>query len=167
MRLLQNFMDFLSAIRPGSNPPLPLPPLAAPLRPSAPAPSRPDNGHIRRKRFAIRQLGADGTVNESENRWHENNGVMEGEDITTRVISASGEIVEPSELKIRCHVCGKMDNHIIRSAKSHLPLCRRCQRIFKLPDGRIVIVTPQELIQLKRSFNTWKRYDAKRRGLTR
>jgi len=165
MGLLQNFIDFLSIIRPGSNPPLPLPPLAAPPRPSAPAPSRPDNGHIRRKRFAIRPVGADGMVDESEDRWAQNSGVMEGETITSRTLSASGEIVKPSALRIRCHVCGKMDNSTFRSDKSRVPLCRLCKCTFRLPTGLFVTVTPQELVELKQRFNTWKRYDAKRRGL--
>ena len=165
MGLLQNFMGFLSAIRPGSNPPLPLPSPAAPRHPADMPPSRPDNGHIRRKRFAIRPVGADGMVDESEDRWVQNGGVMEGETITSRTLSASGEIVEPSAFRIHCHVCGKMDNHIFRSDKSRVPLCQLCKRRFRLPNGRFVTVTPQELVELKQRFNTWKRYDAKRRGL--
>jgi len=166
MTFIRRFMDFLNAnaspATPGQTPPPPAQPVVAPETTTN---TQPDNGHIRRKTIMFKHVGSDDMVDDSEERWSQNGTVFEGETVKTKVISASGQITDADKLNIRCHACGKDDNSPIRSEKSHVPLCINCQRTFEMPDGRNITVTPQEEIQLKREFNTWARYDARRKGL--
>lgn len=114
--------------------------------------------------MAFRQVGPGDVIESEEKQWRQNDGAMEGDTLMTRVITSDGQLADPSELRSVCSQCNRMLDTIIRSDISQLTLCRVCQCIFEMPDGRKVVCTRQEFIQLSNQFDTWARHDFKRRG---
>lgn len=161
MSFAKKFADFLNAHM------TPAPESGAPV-PSAPEPGESTapsvNRHVERKKIAFRQVGPDDTIPESEEQWQQNGGDMEGDTLTTRAITASGQLADPSKLQSVCSICNRLEDTIIRSEISHVILCRVCQRIFEKPDGGKMVVTPKEFEELSYKFDTWERHDAKRKG---
>lgn len=148
-------------------------PAAAPSQaspsPTSPASSGGSSGtpvghqHIERKQVVFRQVGPNDIVSESEEQWRQDNGVMEGDILKTRAITASGQLADPSQLQAVCSICNRLEDVVIRSEISHVTLCRICQRIFETPDGRRITVTPQEHAELTYRFDTWARHDIVKR----
>jgi len=123
-----------------------------------------DNAHIQRKKVAFKQVGPNDIVSEMEEQWLQKGSVTEGESVQTRVIAASGQLVSANKLKSVCSICNRLEDTVIRSEQSHVALCRTCQRIFEMPDGKKIVVTPSEYLVLEKEFDTWAKHDAKRKG---
>lgn len=168
MKPFKHLMDFLTSNAAG---PVASQPSSAPTLQATPAASSPtatpatnDDGHIRRNKVSFKQVSPNDTIAESEESWKRNGKVMEGDTIATKAITASGQVADAANLQSICSICEKMEDTVIRSEISHVPLCRICQRIFEKPDGEEIVVTPEEYRLLEKKFNTWERFDTKRRG---
>jgi hypothetical protein len=163
MPLIRRFINFLNA---NASPTASGHAAPAPAAPSAGSSggTSPGSQHVERKKFVFRQVGPNDIVSESEEQWQQNGGSMEGDTLTTRAITASGQLTDPSKLQTVCSICNRLEDVVIRSEISHAALCRTCQRIFTMPDGRNIVVTPQEYAELTDRFDTWAQYDIKRKG---
>lgn len=164
MNPIKHFLDFLTSNTVGNTPqqpPVQQPQSATP--PTAPS-SKSDDGHIRRNKISFKQVGPNDTIAESEESWKRNGKVMEGDTIATKAITASGQVADATNLQSICTICNQMEDTVIRSDISHVPLCRICQRIFEKPDGEKIVVTPAEYQLLEKKFNTWEHFDAKKTG---
>lgn len=170
MSPIQRFIDFLNANAPangtrprGQQPPNPAQGPAAQSTPGG-SPSPSGSHHIERKTMVFRHIGPNDTVAEEEKQWRQNGGAMEGDTVSTRAITASGQVADPSQLQSVCSQCHRLEDTVIRSEISHATLCRTCQRIFEMPTGQKVVCTPQEYAQMAYRYDTWARFDARRKG---
>jgi hypothetical protein len=169
MSIIRQLIDFFNGNAPAATPggqaaPSPAP-AATPSSSSGNGSVTPTgNQHVERKKVVFRRVGPNDIVSESEEQWRQDNGVMEGDILTTRAITASGQLADPSKLQTVCSVCNRLEDVVIRSEISHVTLCRICQRIVEMPDGRRITVTPQEHAELTYRFDTWAQYDIKRKG---
>ena len=120
--------------------------------------------HIERQKMTFRQVRPNDVIDSEEKQWRQNGGTMEGDTLSTRVITADGQLTDPSELQSVCSQCGWLLDTIIRSEITLVTLCRKCQREFEMPDGRKVVCTQQEFEQLANQFDTWAKHDFKRKG---
>ena len=169
MTLISRFINFLHANAPVAAPshatPSPAPSATPPASSGGSSGTPAGNQHIERKQVVFRRVGPNDVVSESEEHWRQDNGVMEGDILTTRAITASGQLADPSQLQAVCSVCNRLEDVVIRSEISHETLCRVCQCSFETPDGRRITVTPQEHAELTYRFDTWARHDiVKRKG---
>jgi len=119
----------------------------------------PASGERQRTAYKFQSADPSTSLEGSDETWTQQGGVLIGETIKTQTISASGAVTSVENLSQVCCVCNKMDDSDIRSEISHKPLCRTCQCEFEQPDGTRIVVTPAELAQLQKSFNTWERFD--------
>ncbi len=170
MTLISRFINFLNVNAPAATPGGPATPSPAPAA-AASSPSTKGSGtssgnqHVERKKVVFRRVGPNDIVSESEEQWSHDNGVIEGDILKTRAITASGQLADPSQLQAVCSICNRLEDVVIRSEISHSTLCRICQRIFETPDGRRITVTPQEHAELTYRFDTWAHNDIiKRKG---
>jgi len=156
MRLIKHFKEFLNAnrTRTGSTPPRPGPNPTIQRQPTH-APDPEGAGHVERKRISFIRVGPNDTIPESDNEWMRRGNVMEGVTHEVRVITGSGDIVEPSKLKTICSQCQKAESVEIRSSISRLPLCRTCMRKLTMPDGTVKILTPREYANEINRYDTW------------
>ncbi len=180
MKPIRDFIAFLNAKAHGNNAnaqasPTPKPSVgSASSGPAAqPAPTTKSSSaaqgshHIERQKMAFRQVSPNDVIDSEEKQWRQNGGTMEGDTLMTRVITSDGQLADPSELRSVCSQCNRMLDTVIRSDISQLTLCRICQCAFEMPDGRKVICTQQEFIQLSYQFDTWAQRDFKRKGGTK
>lgn len=168
MSIIRQFIDFFNGNTPASTSggyatPSPAPAAAAPSPSTKGSGTSSGSQHIERKQVVFRRVGPNDIVSESEELWRQHNGVMEGDTLTTRAITASGQLVEPSQLQAVCSICNRLEDVVIRSEISHVSLCRICQRIFETPDGRRITVTPKEHAELTYRFDTWAHDDIVKR----
>lgn len=169
MNQFKRFTDFLNANATGASQgrsrPSPTPTTGQSSQSGTKGTTPPKGSHhIERKKVMFRQVGPNDIIDAEEQQWRQNGGTMEGDTLQTRVITSDGQLADPSELQSVCSQCNRMLDTVIRSEISHVTLCRVCQRIFEMPDGKKVVVTPQEYAQLAYQYDTWARYDAKRKG---
>lgn len=176
MNSIRNFINFMNGrasvggtthtAPPNSNPAASV--SSGTAQQSAPASGHPSSAqgshHIERKKMTFRQVGPNDDIDSEEKQWRQNGGAMEGETLMTRVITPDGQLADPSELQSVCSQCNRMLDTVIRSDISQLTLCRVCQCAFEMPDGRKVICTQQEFMQLSYQFDTWAQRDFKRKG---
>lgn len=164
MNLLKYFKDFLNANR--------LPSPHAPPWPSSSPTTQSKSrqvadpkgaGHVESKRISFVQVGPNDTIAKSDEQWLRKGNIMEGVTHEVRVITGSGDIVEPSKLKTICSQCHKAESIEIRSSISNLPLCRTCQRILTMPDGTEKILTPAEYANELNQYDTWAALDNNRK----
>lgn len=120
-------------------------------------------GHVERKRISFVEVGPNDTIAQSDEEWLRKGNIMEGVSHEVRVITGSGEIVEPSELKTICSQCHRGESVEIRSSTSNLPLCRTCQRTLTMPDGTVKTLTPAEYAHELNHYDTWAAHDNSRR----
>ena len=85
-------------------------------------------GHVERKRISFVQVGPNDTIAQRDEEWLRKGNIMEGVTHEVWVITGSGDITDPSNLKTICSQCLKAESVEIRSSISNLPLCRTCQR---------------------------------------
>lgn len=163
MTMIRRFMDFLNAnAAPGQASPTQA---AAPASPSGSGTGTPTGSqHVERKKMVFRKVGPNDIVSESEEQWRQTGGSMEGDILRTRAITASGQLADPSKLQTVCSICDRLEDVVIRSEISQASLCRMCQRIFTMPDGSKIVVTPREHAELTYRFDTWAQFDIKRKG---
>ena len=169
MTLISSFKNFLNANAPSAAPSSATPspaPAAAASSPSGSGAGTPSGSqHIERKAVVFRRVGPNDIVPQSEEQWRQSSGGLEGDILTTRAITASGQLADPSKLQAVCSICNRLEDVVIRSEISHETLCRVCQRSFETPDGRRITVTPQEHAELTYRFDTWAHNDiVKRKG---
>ena len=170
MSIFRQLIDFLNGNTPvatsgGHATPSPAPAAATSSPSTKGSGTSSGNQHIERKQVVFRRVGPNDIVSESEEQWRQNNGVIEGDILTTRAITASGQLVDPSKLQAVCSICSRLEDVVIRSEISHATLCRICQRSFETPDGRRITVTPKEHAELTYRFDTWAHDDiVKRKG---
>lgn len=168
MSLIRQFIDFINGNTPaatsgGQATPSPAPATAASSPSTKGSGTSSGNQHTERKQVVFRRVGLNDIVSESEEQWRQNNGVTEGDILTIRAITASGQLVDPSQLQAVCGICNRLEDAVIRSEISHVTLCRICQRSFETPDGRRITVTPQEHAELTYRFDTWAHDDIVKR----
>ncbi|MEI7850283.1 MAG: hypothetical protein WCH86_00455 [Kiritimatiellales bacterium] len=164
MTLISRFINFLNANAPAATPggqasASPAPAAAPSGSPGGGSGTPTGSQHIERKAVIFRRVGPNEIVPETEEQWRQTGGAMEGDILTTRAITASGQLADPSKLQTVCSVCNRLEDVVIRSEISHETLCRVCQRSFETPDGRRITVTPQEHAELTYRFDTWARHD--------
>ena len=164
MGLLKHFKGFLNANRLPSPRVPPASNQGATAQPKSGQTADPKGaGHVERKRISFVQIGPNDTIPQSDEEWVRKGNIMEGVSHEVRVITGSGEIVEPSELKTICSQCHKAESIEIRSSISNLPLCRTCQRTLTMPDGTEKILTPAEYAHEINRYDTWASYDNNRK----
>lgn len=165
MGLLNHFKNFLDANR---TPPPNAPPAAGSIPTariiSGQAVDPKGAGHVERKRMSFVQVGPNDTIPQSDEEWLRKGNIMEGVSHEVRVITGSGNIAEPSQLKTICSQCQKAESVEIRSSLSNVPLCRTCQRILAMPDGTQLILTPCEYRMELERYDTWKARDNQRKS---
>lgn len=167
MNPFKHFMNFLTANTTGSatpQNPSPQQSQSTALPSGTASVANQQDGHVRRNKISFRPVGPNDVIEESEESWKRNGNMMEGDAMSTKAITASGQIADISSLQSICVICNRLEDTIIRSVISHLPLCRTCQRIFEKPNGEKIVVTPQEYELLDQNFNTWEHFDTKRKG---
>jgi hypothetical protein len=170
MSIIRQLIDFFNGNAPAATPggqaaPSPAPAATPSSSSGNGSGTSSGNQHVERKKVVFRRVGPNDIVSESEEQWRQDNGVIEGDILKTRAITASGQLAEPSQLQAVCSICNRLEDVVIRSELSHVTLCRICQRIFETPDGRRITVTPQEHAELTYRFDTWARHDiVKRKG---
>ena len=79
-----------------------------------------------------------------------------GERIEQRLVTASGEVVKPEEVRSVCSVCGEPEAGLSRSSVSGEPLCAVCGLAFETEEGRVLLVSKKEYQELYWEYNTWK-----------
>lgn len=165
--MLKHCLDFLLGppCAPQPTAPAPTPATAANKSGNSTPATKPDSGHIQRKKFSVRPFRQDDVVTGHEEKWIQNGGTMEGDTLVTKVVTASGVITDPSKLESICSVCGLSENEVIRCAESHVAICHKCKVPFERPDGTKIYVSPVEVSNLESEFDTWKRFDTRRKGL--
>ena len=164
MGLLKHLKEFLN---PNHHQPPHVPPTSSRVAPGQPNPGQTTDpkgaGQVERKRISFVEVGPNDTIAKSDEQWLRKGNIMEGISHEVRVITGSGEIVEPSELKTICSQCQKAESVEIRSSTSNLPLCRTCQRTLTMPDGTVKILTPAEYANELNHYDTWAAHDNSRR----
>ena len=168
MTLISRFINFLNANAPaatsgGQAAPSPAPAAAPSGSPGGGSGTPTGSQHVERKKVVFRRVGPNDIVPETEEQWRQTGGTMEGDILTTRAITASGQLADPSQLQAVCSICNRLEDVVIRSEISHETLCRVCQRSFEMPDGRRITVTPREHAELTYRFDTWAQHDIKRK----
>jgi hypothetical protein len=163
MNWLTKFMEFLDANRAS---PTDIPPWPGPNPEAQPEPMRTTDpagvGNVERKRISFTQVGPGDTIHARDDEWFRNGDVLEGVSHEVRIITGSGDITDPSNLKIICSQCLKAESVEIRSSISNVPLCRTCQRTLTMPDGTVKILTPVEYAKELDRYDTWKVADNNR-----
>lgn len=71
-----------------------------------------------------------------------------------KVVSASGAVVHPENLKSICSCCQAFSDDLVRSTTSGLPLCTRCRIHFDTPNGTEVL-TEFEYQRALEEYDTW------------
>lgn len=172
MNPIRNFIDFLNARAPANNTKAqasqPHKSSTGSTTQSAQTTSSPSPAqgchHIERRKMSFRQASPNDIIESKEEQWRQNGNGFENDTLTTRVITSDGQLAAPSELQSVCSQCNRMLDTVIRSEISQVTLCRVCQKKFVMPDGRKVICTPQEFMQLSYRFDTWASHDFKYKG---
>lgn len=176
MRTIHDFINFLNAkasantsAAQASQPPTPATgqTTTGPTPQSAPSGGSPSTAqgchHTERQKMAFQQARPTDIIESEEQQWQQNSNGFENDTLTTRVITADGQVAAPSELQSVCTQCQRMVDTVIRSDISHVTLCRTCQRRFRLPEGRELVCTAQEFMQLTYRFDTWASHDFNRK----
>ena len=139
----------------------PEPPAPVPVPPSDTAASnseKPRSGYSNTKQVRFQHIDPHQVINESEESYTVQGGLTEGKTVRTMVVSAEGDVVEPSEIIAICSVCGKGSKQPVRCEVTHVPLCLECQCIFTKPNNEEIIVSPDTKQRLIAEFNTWEAY---------
>jgi hypothetical protein len=116
--------------------------------------------HAAEEQVLFRPVQPDGTTIEKSEEWfHEGNSLKT---VSKRglVITCSGEIVMPADIKVKCAICGGFDSAIVRCSHPQcgVPLCRLHQRIFASPSGPVVFCEKHYRKAIE-SFDTWAAFD--------
>jgi len=78
-----------------------------------------------------------------------------GEKREERLITGSGDVIKPEEVKAVCSCCGQPERVSKRSDLSGVVLCQCCGKYFSLENGRKIWVSPDEYRDLYWNFDTW------------
>lgn len=113
--------------------------------------------------YDFQSVSKESSITDSSESWTRDGDLLEGHTKETRIVTASGRVVESAEEIIAiCSVCGLGEDIAIHSHLSGRTLCRSCARQFESPDGRTYIVTPGEQRLLLETQDTWALYDHRR-----
>lgn len=76
-----------------------------------------------------------------------------------QLVEVDGVVVEPSQVKARCVVCGQLTDKVIRCAISGDTLCRRHSRKICTGTGEAIILRIDYAMQFSDTFDTWAALD--------
>ena len=114
------------------------------------APKQSDESHL-----TIRQFGPDGSVLQKSEEWTHGMGGLKAVTNEVRVLTSTGELVEPKEVRIVCLVCGGQDN-VVTHCRCGVAICRRCLR---RDPGDGTPLCPRCAVEALANFNTWQAHD--------
>jgi hypothetical protein len=105
-----------------------------------------------------RTVGPDGMIVEHKEEWVQVDGILRTRQQKTLVVTRSGEVVTPMQIKAQCGVCGGYESELLRCATCGIALCKLHAPVFA-PTGQSLC--PQHHAQAVSSFNTWASRSAK------
>ncbi len=163
MSLFKHCMNFLFA-DPVISKPEQIHPIAVPENKTGTGASstpdtKPESGHTERKQVIIQPITPGEPMLESDEQWCRHNDVQEGISTQNKYVTASGEVVDASEIKAECFCCQRYESDLVRSIASSRALCRVCRKEITLSDGQTGFVSADEYQKIADEFDAWEAYD--------
>ena len=121
-------------------------------------------GQSYRRQVHLQKVPESGVIDDRNDSMIRNGNTFVTTEIENRVVTSSGEVVKPNEIRARCSVCHDFESELIRSDYSGLALCHRCMVTVQGSDGRTLKVSCLEAIEVDREFNSWEDFDRRRRS---
>jgi hypothetical protein len=119
------------------------------------APKQTDEAHL-----IIRQFGRDGDVLQHSEEWTHGAAGLKAVTKEVRVVTCTGELVEPKQICVVCLLCGGHDS-VVAHCRCGVAVCRRCVRPDPSDGSPLCPLCHQQAIE---SFNTWVAHDRQHSG---
>lgn len=114
------------------------------------APKQSDESHL-----VIRPFGQNGEVLQHSEEWVHGQRGLKVVTNEIRVMTNTGELVEPKEIRVLCLICGGHDS-VVSHCRCGIALCRRC--LHRNPSDSHPLC-PSCYRQAIETFNTWHQDD--------
>jgi hypothetical protein len=116
--------------------------------------------HAAEDQVQFKTIGPDGTTIEKSEEWFREGNALKTVSKRGFVVTCSGEIVAPENIKVKCSTCGGFDLHIARCSHPQcgVALCRLHQRVFAGASGSAIFCEKHYLAAIE-SFDTWAAFD--------
>jgi len=103
---------------------------------------------------SYRPVDKDGNVLRESELWERENNSMNVRRRRTYVITSSGAVISPDQVRVRCSECGGYDDVVFRCRACGKSLCHQHARVLNYPSGPIIYCRKHGR-EATRSWNTW------------
>ena len=119
--------------------------------------------HAAEEQVVFTSIRCDGVVVEKSEEWFREGNSMKTVSKRNAVVTCSGEIVSPADIKAKCATCGGFDSHVARCSHPQcgVALCQLHLRTF-LNGSTAVVLCERHFQDALRSFDTWAALDRAR-----
>lgn len=119
--------------------------------------------HAAEEQVVFTRIRRDGVVVEKSEEWFREGNTMKTVSRRSVVVTCSGEVVSPANIKARCSTCGGFDSHIARCSHPEcgVALCRLHQRLFVLSSPPVVLCD-RHYREAIAAFDTWTAFDQRK-----
>lgn len=108
--------------------------------------------------FGITAFSKEGTAVVAGTDYYRKGNALHVDQVENKVITASGQIGNPAEVKVLCSVCGHLEFELFRCAHCRRALCVCCYREIQGSEGGVKLC-PDHYREAMYHFDTWDAHD--------
>lgn len=112
--------------------------------------------HTDEQQVAYRQVPPSGVVMQETEEWFREGNNMRSRIQRSLVVTVSGAVVSPDQVRLKCGICGGFDNIVQHCARCGRGLCKICLRRFRPPNGPEIILCERDLRATIDELNVWQ-----------
>ena len=112
--------------------------------------------HTDEQQVAYRQVPPSGVVMQETEEWFREGNNMRSRIQRSLVVTVSGAVVSPYQVRLKCGICGGFDNIVQHCARCGRGLCKICLRRFRPPNGPKIILCERDLRATIDELNVWQ-----------
>jgi hypothetical protein len=121
------------------------------------------SSHADQEKVVFRPVDCSGEVIERSEEWYRDGDTLRSEINHTMVVTPSGAIANPKELKIQCSICLGYENETVHCQNCGRALCRIHRVVFEQPDGTgKMTLCPICYQRFWETLNVWETRDRQR-----
>ena len=112
--------------------------------------------HADERNLVFRPVPPNGVMPQRTEQWFREGQTQRSRTQRSMVITASGAVVPPEQIKLKC-ICGRYEHVVQHCDACGRGLCKLCARKFHTASGREIILCENDLRIAIDGFNTWQR----------
>lgn len=112
--------------------------------------------HADERNLIFRPVPPNGVMPQRTEEWFREGQTLHSRTQRSMVITASGAVVSPEQVKLKC-ICGRYEHVVQHCTACGRGLCKLCVRKFRTASGQEIILCEHDLRIAIDGFNTWQR----------